>query len=116
MPDLTDLQAVIVWLCGLGGPAVVLYAVSLLAENWKGWVNLPTWVKKLVPPLLAVLIAVGANILTGYTDIIAAIAPWWQIVISTMLAYLASQKAYMSTKEAEYGVRYKTMPVIKSKE
>lgn len=104
--DWTNLQEVLKWLAGIGAPAVVMYLVSWLVENWKGWSTLPFAVKFLSPMILSVLFALGATMLLRYTDIIATIQPWFQIVVSAIIAYLASQKAYMTAMSAEYGKRF----------
>lgn len=104
--DWSNFQEVLLWLTGVGSPALVMYAVSFLAENWSGWVKLPTAVKTIAPMVLSLLIAFGASLLLKYPEIIAAIQPWFQIIASAVIAYIASQKAYMTTVDNEYGVRY----------
>jgi len=104
--DWTNFQDVLLWLTGVGAPALVMYAVSYLAENWTGWTNLSTTVKTIIPMVLSLLVALGASLLLKYPEIIATVQPWFQIIASAIIAYIASQKAYMTTKVNEYGVRY----------
>jgi len=98
-----DLKAVLEWLVAGGAPIAVMYAVSLLAENWAKWHALPKFVKFLAPMLLSAGLAIGAQVLTGYADVVAEIAPWFKVVMVSVLAYVGSQKAYMSTKASGYG-------------
>ena len=102
--NVIDLKSVLEWLVAGGAPIVVMYAISLLAENWEKWHTLPKLVKFLVPMILSALLAVGAQVLTGYADVIVEqIAPWWKVVVVAIMAYIGSQKAYMSTKLSGYG-------------
>ena len=101
--NVVDLMSVLSFLVKGGAPVAVLYALSLLAENWAGWHTLPKWIKFIVPMIVSALLAVGAQILTGYADIVATIAPWWSVVAVAVMSYISSQKAYMSTKAAGYG-------------
>lgn len=104
--DWTNLQAVVTWVVGAGSPALVMYAVSWLIENWKGWATLPFAVKFLAPMLLSVLLSFGASMLLRYPELIAAIQPWFQIVAAAILAWLASQSAYMKALREGYGKRF----------
>ena len=98
-----DLKSVLEWLIAGGAPIAIMYAISLLAENWSGWHTLPKSVKFLVPMILSAGLAIGAQVLTGYADVVAEIAPWWKIVLVAVMSYIGSQKAYMSTKASGYG-------------
>jgi hypothetical protein len=102
--DYTVFEGVLKFLVGGGAPVVVTYALSLLVENWSKWHELPRWLKFLLPMLFSALLAVGAQILSGYADIVAAISPWWTIVVVAVTSYISSQKGYMATKTAGYGV------------
>lgn len=106
--DWTQLQQVILWLAGIGAPIVVAYLVSWLVENWKAWSTFPKEVKFIAPMVLSVLLAFGSAQLLKYPQIIETIQPWFQIVASAIITYLASQKAYMSAMKAQYGKRFIT--------
>lgn len=108
MIDWTQAQQVLLWLAGIGAPVVVAYLVSWLVENWAAWSTFPREVKFLAPMLLSVLLAVGSAELLKYPDIIKTIQPWFQVVMSAIITYLASQKAYMSAMKAQYGKRFVT--------
>ena len=69
-----DLKSVLEWLIAGGAPIAIMYAISLLAENWSGWHTLPKSVKFLVPMILSAGLAIGAQVLTGYADVVADIA------------------------------------------
>lgn len=104
--DNTNLQQVLLWLTGVGAPAVIMVVLSWVVENWSGWSTLPHNVKVLIPMLASVLLSVGASILLKYPDVIATIQPWFQVVVSAFIAYAASQLAYMKVKTTEYGQRF----------
>lgn len=104
--DYTQLQQVLLWIAGVGAPAIVTYVLSWVVENWKGWSTLPHDVKVIVPMIVSVLLAIGANQLLQYPDVIATIQPWFQVTMSAILAYLSSQKAYLTAMEGGYGQRF----------
>lgn len=87
-----DLTAVLTWLAvGGGGTAVVAWAVSYLAEHWAGWHALPTAVKFIVPILVSFGLAVGANFALDYTDILSRIQPYWLMLVTAVMGWIASQ-------------------------
>jgi hypothetical protein len=102
----TDITTFLTWLAGIGAPAVVAILLSLLAENWPAWSNFPHAVKFIVPMIVSVGLALLANVLLGYPALLAQIAPWFQMVVSAILAYIASQKTYQGTLKAQYGSRF----------
>jgi uncharacterized membrane protein len=104
MENFTDLQVVLKFLVGGGAPVVIAGAMSYLAENWSKWHEFPKWFKFVLPVLVSALLAVGAQILMGYADVVNAISPWYTIVAVTVLAWVNSQKAYANTKATGYGV------------
>ena len=104
--DWTNLKDVLTWLIGAGAPALTMILLSLLAENWKQWSTFPSWVKFFVPVLCSTLLSVGAGLLLKYPELLAQIQPWFQIVVSAILAYIASQKTYQNSMNAGYGKRY----------
>ncbi len=104
--DYTQLTQVLTWIVGMGAPAIVAYVLALLVENWTGWGNLPHTVKVVVPLLASVLLSVGASQLLKYPGTIAQIQPWFQVTVSAVLAYLASQKGYLEVITKQYGQRF----------
>lgn len=102
----TDITIFLTWLAGIGAPAVVAILLSLLAENWAAWSNFPHWVKFLVPMLISVTLAVIASTLLQYPALLAQIQPWFQVIASAILAYIASQKTYQGSLKAQYGSRF----------
>ncbi len=102
----SDLQQVLLWLTGMGSPAVVMYVLSFLAENWKQWSLLPHWVKFYLPMILSIGLTVGAVSLLKYPAVIESIQPWFQVVVTAIIAFLASQKAYMTAMSSRYGKRF----------
>jgi len=102
--DPADLMAVLTWIVFGGGSVwVVNQLASLLAANWKWFADLPGNVKFLIFLVLAPVLALGANLLLGYTDLIGTIQPYWQIVVMAILGYLGGQKQYQQIKATNYG-------------
>jgi len=104
--DSTSLEQVLLWIAGLGAPAIVAYVLSWVVENWKVWSTLPKEVKFLTPMIVSVLLSVGAAQLLKYPDVIASIQPWFQVVMASVIAYLSSQKAYLTAMSKGYGARF----------
>jgi hypothetical protein len=104
--DSTQLNQVLLWITGVGAPAIIMYVLSWVVENWKGWINLPKDVKFLLPMVASVMLSVGASQLLKYPEVISSIQPWFQVTMTSILAYLFSQKAYMTSTKAGYGKRF----------
>lgn len=104
MTNPLDLTQALLFLAGVGGPMVVAYALSLIAENWKKWNTFPRWVKFITPILACIVLAIFANVALRYTAVIEQVQPWYQIIVSSILAWLSTQKALMDTKKAGYGI------------
>ena len=105
--DPTSITGVLLWI--IAGPGVVFLVgkfMSLVLENIPSWSTLPTIVKQLVPVVLAALLGVAAQLLLAQPAIIAAIEPWFKIVMLAVLAWVASQQQYQAGKRAEYGARF----------
>jgi len=103
--DYAVLNEVLLWITGIGAPVIIGYVLSLLAENFPAWHDLPRAVKFMVPLLGSVGLSAGAHVLLGYPDVIAQIAPWWNVLATSVLVYLGSQKAYIDVKKSGYGVK-----------
>lgn len=84
-----------------------MMALSYVAEMWAGWHDLPKMVKTLVPPILAIVLAFGANYALQFADIIANISPMWVLIVQVIIGWIGSQKGYMETKAARFGAKYK---------
>ena len=106
--DLTQLAQVVLWISGIGAPMIISYLLSWVVENWKAWSTFPKNVKFLAPMVISVLLSVGAAQLLNYPKVISTIQPYFQVIMSAILSYLASQKAYMSVLKAGYGKRFET--------
>lgn len=104
--DLTNLGQVLLWIAGIGAPAIVAYVLSYVVENWKAWSTFPKEVKFLTPMIVSVLLSIGAAQLLKYPAVIASIQPWFQVVMSSVLAYLSTQKAYINAMTKGYGERF----------
>ena len=106
--DLTQFGQVVLWISGVGAPILVSYLLSWVVENWKAWSTLPKNVKFLAPMIVSVILSVGSAQLLNYPKVIETIQPYFQVIMSAILSYLASQKAYMSVLKAGYGKRFET--------
>jgi hypothetical protein len=104
--DWTNVTIVLTWLAGMGAPAVVAILLSLLAENWPKWSTLPSVVKFTVPMVFSVLLSVGSAYLLKYPVLLEQIQPWFQVIASAVIAYIASQKTYQGSMKAGYGKRF----------
>jgi hypothetical protein len=102
----TDLTQVLIWIMGMGGPAIVAYIFALVAENIPGWSTLNHNLKVIIPMFVSIALAIGASILLKYPAIISEIQPYFQVAVAAALAYLASQKSYMTAMRAQYGSRF----------
>lgn len=102
--DLTNLESLLLWLVLGGGSVVVVNKLfSYLVANWTFFANLPSNVKFLIALVAAPVIAVLAQVLLGYTELLAQIQPWFQIAMLSILGYVASQSNYIGIKRADYG-------------
>lgn len=104
--DYTQLTQVLLWLAGIGAPVVVGYALSWIVENWKAWSTFPTGVKFTVPLVVSVLLSVGAKYLLNFPDIVAQISPYFTLIMTSVLTYLSTQKAYITAIDKGYGARF----------
>ena len=102
--DCTVLSSVLAWLA-LGGGSVFVanYAFAWLAENFEFWHKFPHWLKLLIPIIVSVLLAFGAQQLLEFPDIVGMIQPYWELFIFVILAWLGSQKGYITAKKDAYG-------------
>lgn len=102
-PDFTDLAAVLTWLAGAGGPYFVGWVLSLLAENWPAWHDLPRSVKFAIPLIASPIVAILATLALQQAAILEFAAPWYTIIAGSILGYLGTQQAYLRAKQAGYG-------------
>lgn len=101
--DWTVFESVLLWIVAGGSVFIVNYGLAYLAENFAFWHKLPIWLKFLIPIVVSVLLAFGAQQLLLYPDVIAYIQPIWALGVTILLAWLGSQKGYISAKSANYG-------------
>lgn len=106
--DYTQFEEVLLWLTGIGAPMVVAYILSWVVENWKQWSTFPKEVKFLIPMVTSVLLSVGAKYLLDFPDIVGEISPYFTMIMSAILTYISSQKAYMTAMEKQYGARFRS--------
>lgn len=103
-------QGALLWLAGAGGPALIAAILTLVAENWAAWHTFPKWVKFGSPLVLSVLLAFVANWLLGYTSVITAVDPYYQIALAAGVAWLTSQKTYTDYKLKGYAEKQNPPP------
>lgn len=104
-PDFTDLAGVLAWLAGVGGPYFAGWVLSLLAENWPKWHDLPKAVKVLTPLVLSALVAVLSTLALQQAELVELVSPWYTLIAGSVLGYLGTQQAYLSAKRAGYGAK-----------
>jgi hypothetical protein len=104
-PDWLSLEAVLAWLVAGGSVFAVNYGLALLAENWAMWHNFPKWLKFLIPVVVSVLLAFGAQYLLSRPDLIGIAQPVWAMIVTVFLAWIGSQKGYMSARSSSYGAK-----------
>jgi len=98
-----DLTSVLTWLVGAGSVYLAGYAVSLLAQNFQWFVNLPSTVKFLIPLLISVGISIGAQALLSSQIFLSTVSPYFTVIALAVLNWLGSQQGYMKLKAADYG-------------
>ena len=103
--DWTLLTAVLAWVVAGGSVFLVNYGLAWLAENFEFWHKLPHWLKLLIPILTSVLLAFGAQQLLLFPDIIEIAQPYWALFVTIIIAWLGSQKGYVTAKKDAYGAQ-----------
>ena len=98
--DWTNLTAVLIWLAGLGSVVAVGWLVANFLEKMEWWNKLPSFVKWIVPPAIAVLVALGAQYLLKQEIVLAQIQPYFALIVSILLTYLGLQAGHNATKAA----------------
>ena len=101
--DWTVLTSVVAFVAAGGSVFAVNYAFAWFAENFEFWHKLPGFVKLLIPILTSVLLAFGAQYLLEFPGIVEIAQPYWALFITTMIAWLGSQKGYVTAKKDAYG-------------
>ena len=101
-PEFGSLEELLLWVLQGGGAMVLAgFIVAYLLENFAFWHNLPTFIKKFTPWVLAALLGLGAKaVLLG--DLLSYVPAILQSVILMFVAWLFSQIAYKGIKEGEY--------------
>jgi len=103
VPEFGSLEEVLMWIIEGGGAMILAgYIVAYLLENLEFWHNLPAFVKKFTPFVLAALIGLGAKaIVLG--DLLSYIPASIQVLVLMLIGWLFSQIAYKGIKEGVYG-------------
>ena len=102
IPNLLSLISILTWLTA--GPGAIYIAgrfFAFLAENWQKWHTLPAWLKKLLPLIFALVLAVVATLLLRRPDLLEQISPWWALLMQIAIGYLGSQQQYQAIKQAQ---------------
>lgn len=100
VPNPTELKPVLDWIVQYGAPIIVAYLVAQLLEKWKIWNGLPTQAKFILPVLGSVALSLLASWLLSIPGFIEQYGPIFSLVMSSVVAYLSSQKGHMDTKNA----------------
>ena len=102
-----NLEDVFVWIVVGGGAAILSgYVLAYLLENFAWWLGLPTWLKRLVPLVIAAVFGVVAQTVLDL-GVIEMIPPQVQALILMMISWLFSQRAYAGIKDTSYGASAK---------
>lgn len=106
-PEPSDLTGVIVWLAaGPGGIYFAGRALAFLFEKFPGWgTKMPEGLRPWIVLLAGFGLAIGAHFLLTAPDIIAAISPYYVLIIGTFIAWLGSQQQFTALKESGLIVR-----------
>lgn len=99
--EFTTLSELLVFLAAGGAVALFGVAEAYLLKNIQVYVNLPSGVKTVIALLFSVAIAFGAKYALSFN--LAGLEPWFQVALATVVAWLASQKAYQQIKGMDYG-------------
>ena len=99
-PDASDLTAVLIWFAaGPGGIYLAGRALAFLFEKVPGWgTKVPEALRPWIVLLAGVGLAVGAHFLLAQPAVIAAINPYYVMLIGVALAWLGSQQQFTSLK------------------
>ena len=99
-PEPSDLTAVLVWLAaGPGGIYVAGRASAFLFEKIPGWgTRVPEAVRPWIVLLAGIGLAIGAHFLLAQPAVIAAINPYYLILVGAAIAWLGSQQQFTSLK------------------
>ena len=101
VPDWTQLTAVLLWLAGpLGAVIATNWIVANFLEKMAWWGKFPKTVKWLAPPIMSILIALGAQQVITIPGLADLIQPYWALVISIILGYFGSQLGHIQTRAA----------------
>ena len=106
----TDLTAVLVWFAaGPGAVVAALYVVSHVLEWIPAWgLTLSGFWRGAIIMGLSIAFAFGAYFLVQAPPVIAAIQPYFRILVLTILAFAGSQWAFLQQKGAGDLTRPKT--------
>ena len=96
------LEEVFVWIVVGGGAAILTgYVLAYLLENFAWWHSLPTWLKRLVPLVLAAVFGIVAQTVLDL-GLIGLIPPEIQTFILMLVNWLFNQRAYAGIKDSTY--------------
>ena len=103
VPEFGSLEEFLLWVFQGGGSMILSgFIVAYFLENLTFWHNLPIFVKKFTPWVLAALLGLGAQaVLLG--NLLDYVPASFQVLILTLIAWLFSQIAYKGIKEGGYG-------------
>lgn len=103
LEQFTSITSLLTWIVGAGG-AMWLFGKlqARVLENLVFWHNLPAWIKKGAPALIAGIFAFGAQFLLQF-DIDATLPESVQFMLLTAINYYMSQLEYNTIKDSSYG-------------
>jgi len=78
--------------------AIIAWTASWLLEDWAWWAALKSKVKSLLILGMAALLGLGATALLNNPALLAAIAPYLNVVVAIAAAWLSTQVAHKFDK------------------
>lgn len=99
--DWGDLAGVLLWIAtGPGGVFLAMYVLSYIAETVPGWHNLPEFLKRVTPVVIALLLSLGAQYALQKPDVIAVLQPFWALLILIFAGVGASLMGHRTAEKA----------------
>ena len=88
------------WLFGptIGGFGILVWFASWALEDFKFWQNLSSKIRSLVFYVGSILIGIGAYLLSQNKELVAAISPYFNIILSATAVWLSSQVVHKVDK------------------
>lgn len=77
-----------------GGLVIVMWFISWTLEKAEFWANLNSKLKLVITYVASILLGIGAYLLSENEALVTAIEPYFKVVLSVTVAWLATQVAH----------------------